>query len=115
MHRFFVAMSFVVAGLLITAGTNVAQDKKDEKKKEVVLKGKITCAKCDLATSDKCATVIVVKDAKSKKDVVYFFDKASHDKYHDDICTTSKTGTVTVVVTDADKKKVVSVKKLAYD
>ena len=31
-----------------------------EKAKEVTLKGNITCAKCDLGTETKCATVIEV-------------------------------------------------------
>src|SRR5262249_2433884 len=42
------------------------------KDKEVTLKGKITCAKCDLGVEKKCATVIVVKEGG--KDVTYYFD-----------------------------------------
>ncbi len=96
--------------LLLASGINSAQDKK-----EVVLKGKITCNKCDLAKSDECQTVIVVKDEKAKKDIVYFFDKASHGKFHDDVCSTPMKGTVTGTVKDVDKKKVVTVKKVEYD
>ena len=107
-----VAAMFLV-GLLVTTDANFAQDKKDGKK-EVVLKGKICCNKCELSVGAECATVIVVKDDKSKKDVVYFFDAPSDKKYHDDICVSAKDGTVTGIVKEADKKKIISVKKLEY-
>lgn len=102
----------VASALLITAGTS-AQDKKKEEK-QVTLKGKIACNKCELGKSDQCETVIVVKDDK-KKDVVFFFDAASHKKFHDDICASAKNGTVEGVVKDVEKKKVISVKKVTYD
>ena len=79
-----------------------------------MLKGKITCAKCDLGIAKECETVIVVK-GKDKKDITYWFDKKGHGKFHDDICTASKNGTVTGTVKDEDKKKVVTVKKVEYD
>jgi hypothetical protein len=106
------AFVLVCAGLLIAAATNSAQEKE---KKDVVLKGKITCAKCDLGISNDCATVIVVKDKEAKKDITYYFDKKGHGKYHDDICTAAKNGTVTGTVNDDGKKKVITVKKLDYD
>ena len=102
---------FTVA-LVLAGGANYAQDKE---KKDVVLKGKICCAKCELSVETKCATVIVVKDAKSKKDVTYYFDKDGHGKFHDDICTGAKNGTVEGTVKDADKKKIVTVKKVTYE
>jgi hypothetical protein len=107
------AMAMCV-GLLLMTGANFAQDKKDTKK-EVSLKGLVACNKCELGKSKECETVLVVKDEKSKKDVVYFFDKASHGKFHDDICTSAKKGTVTGVVKDVEKKKVISVTKVAYE
>ena len=36
--------------------------------------------------------MIVVKDKKSKKDIIYYFDKDGHEKFHDDICTAAKNG-----------------------
>ena len=51
---------------------------------EVTLKGKVTCAKCDLGTSDKCQTVVVVK--ADGKDVVYTFDAAGETAHHKEIC-----------------------------
>ena len=104
------ASALVCAALLLVAGTNTAGEKD---KKEVVLKGTITCPKCDLGIAKECGTVIVVK--VNKKDITYYFDTESNKKYHDDICTAAKKGTVTGIVKDADKKKVISVKKVEYD
>jgi hypothetical protein len=113
MRTFIAAVALMCAGLLVVSGTNA--DTKDKKDKEVKLTGKITCAKCDLGTATECQTVIVVKDKETKKDITYYFDKAGHGKYHDDICTAAKNGSVTGTVKDADKKKVVTVKKVEYD
>jgi hypothetical protein len=112
MRNIIPAFALVCAGLLIAAATNSGQEKE---KKDTVLKGKITCAKCDLGISDDCATVIVVKDKEAKKDITYYFDKKGHGKYHDDICTAAKNGTVTGTLKDDGKKKVITVKKLDYD
>lgn len=111
MRTLFCLLSLFAVTLLLAAGT-VAQDKKTEKK-EVVLKGLIACNKCELAKSTECETVIVVKDEK-KKETIYFFDAASHAKYHDGVCAAAAKGTVTGFVTEKDKKKVISVKKLEY-
>jgi hypothetical protein len=84
-----------------------------EKDKEVTLKGKITCPKCELNVEKKCWTVIVVK--KDKDDVVYYFDKETHKKYHKDICEEGKKGKVTGVVSKEGAKMLITVKKLEYD
>ena len=114
MRTLIAGFALVCAGLLFTCNTNQAQEEK-KAEKEIVLTGKVTCNKCELKKSTKCETVIVVKDEKSKKDVVYFFDKDSHGKFHDDICSAGKTGTVSGTVKDVEKKKVISVKKVTYD
>lgn len=114
MRTIAAAFAMLCFAMLLMTDTNVAGEKKAEKK-EVVLKGKVCCAKCELNVATECQTVIVVQDPKSKKDVVVYFDKASHDKYHDDICTAAKSGTVTGIVKDQDKKKIVSVKKVTYE
>jgi hypothetical protein len=114
MRMLMTAVLAMCVGLILMTGANFAQDKK-ESKKEVVLKGLVACNKCELGKSTECETVIVVKDAKSKTDIVYFFDKASHGKYHDGICAAAKNGTVTGTVKDVAKKKVVSVSKVAYE
>ena len=72
----FRILTAFVAGMALVAfaGNPVAADEKEGK--EVTLEGKITCPKCDLAESDKCFTVIKVKDK------VYWFDAESNKKYH---------------------------------
>jgi hypothetical protein len=111
------ALLFAVAGLTLSTGAFAAEEKKaeekktDEKKtekKEVTLTGKITCAKCDLGETDKCATVIKVDKE------VYYFDADSNKKYHKDICQAGKDGTVTVTVKEEEKKKIIAVTKLEY-
>lgn len=112
MRILLAAFALAASAILLAAGTN-AQDKKKEEK-QTTLKGKICCNKCELSTGSDCATVILVKDDK-KKDVLYFFDAAAHKKFHDDICTSAKNGTVVGVVKEVEKKKVISVKKLTYE
>lgn len=110
MRRLFAVVAFMGAALLLaTAGSNFG----GEKDKTVVLKGKITCAKCDLAVEKKCATVIVVKE--DKKDVVYYFDAAGHKKNHGTICEAGKAGSVEGVVGKDGDKKTITVKKVTYD
>jgi len=110
--KMWVAVLF--AGVLVSplfVGQGAAQDKK--KDKEVSLKGKVTCAKCDLGLEKNCTTVIVVKE--SGKDVVYYFDTKANKDYHSDICSDSKPGEVTGAVSEKDGKKTITVNKLKYD
>ena len=81
-------------------------------KKEVTLKGKITCGKCDLGVDTACATVIVVK--KDNKDVTYYFDAAGHKKHHAAVCTEAKEGSVTGTTKKDGKKDIVVVKELKF-
>lgn len=108
MFRTLKVLSLGVVFALAVVAT--AEDKKDAK--EVKLTGTITCAKCDLKETEKCETVIVVKE-KDKK-VVYHFDKDSHKKNHGEVCQASKEGTVTGTVSEMDKKHFVTVKSLEY-
>jgi hypothetical protein len=112
MRTVIAIFTLAAVALLFASGYNNAGEKKD-----TVLKGKITCNKCDLGKSSDCETVIVVKEKvkDETKEVVYFFDKKSDKKYHGAICTESKNGTVTGTVKDEDKKKVINVKKVEYD
>ena len=84
-----------------------AEDKKEEAK-EVTLEGKITCPKCDLGESDKCFTVIKVKDK------VYWFDAEASKKYHGQICSDPKDGKVTGKVKKEGEKMVITVTKLEF-
>ena len=79
--------------------------------KEVTLKGTITCAKCDLKQTEKCATVIVVK--VKDKDVVYFLDPKGKNP-HKMICTESKKGSVTGTVSEVDGKKIIKASKVEF-
>jgi hypothetical protein len=110
MRSILAIFTLAALGLLLASGINSAQDKKE---KEVVLKGKITCNKCDLGKSKGCETVIVVKE--KDKEIVYWFDTAAHKKFHGAVCSESKNGAVTGTVKDEDKKKVVTVSKVEYD
>jgi hypothetical protein len=101
----------LVAGLGLAAW---AQDKKDKDAKpadkEVTLKGLIVCTKCELKETSECSNAIKVKE--DGKDVIYYLkDKADGEKYHDDICTGPKKGSVTGVVSEKDKKKYITPKK----
>lgn len=105
-----VAMSLAIFAVSLLFLASVDAGGKD---KEVVLKGTVTCAKCDLKVEKKCATVIVVKE--KDKDVTIYFDAASNKKYHPDTCTEPKKGTVTGVVTTKDDKKTIAVSAVKYE
>jgi hypothetical protein len=109
--RAMLASAALVGALLLVLGGVQAQGTKG---KEVTLKGTITCAKCDLGTAQKCQTVIVTKD-KDGKDVVVYFDPASHGKNHKEICSSPKQGSVTGTVSEKDGKKVIAAKKVNFE
>lgn len=101
------AAAFAVVALVATASARAD----DKEKKDVTLKGEVCCAKCALKMSDKCATVIKVKE--KDKDVVYYFTKEGKDP-HKDICTGGKDGSVTGKVTEKDGKKYITVSKVEF-
>jgi len=90
-----------------------ADDKKESKEK--VLKGTVTCAKCDLKIDGqaKCHTVVQVKE--DDKDVIYWFDVDGSKKFHNPICKEAKKGSVTGVVSEKDGKKWIKVSKVEFD
>lgn len=96
------ALSFVVFTGARAGGAN-----------PVTLKGKVTCAKCELNVAKKCNTVIVTKD--DGKDVITYFDVAGHKKHHGETCQTPKTATVTGVVTVEGGKRTIAVSSLKYE
>ncbi len=113
--RVLMACLMILGGSLALCSTEAAQKAGDEKK-EVTLKGKVCCAKCELGVEKECMTVIVTKDPKdAKKDLTIYFDKASHTKDHAKICGDAKPGSVTGIVTDDGKKKIIAVKTLKLD
>jgi hypothetical protein len=113
MRILLASLLFLCTAALLWQNAVVGQEKKEaQDKKEVTLKGKITCAKCELDVTPDCATVIVVK--VEKKDVVYYFDKKGHEKHHDGVCSGGKEGTVTGIVADDGKKKTITVTSLKF-
>jgi hypothetical protein len=102
-----------LAGLVIVFcfSTATADEKKDE---PVTKKGTIGCAKCSfgkITGAKGCAMGILVKEKVDgeEKDVFYYFDAATHKKYHGadadvNLCTKKVKGTVKGVVSkDGDK------------
>lgn len=82
--------------------------------KEVTLKGKIMCAKCELKESKTCQTVIKVKE-DGKEVTYYFHDKGNKETHHEAVCGGGrKEGTVTGIVTEKDGKKWIAPKKVEY-
>lgn len=103
------AYSVLVLSLVLgLTATVIAEDKKEDKK----IEGTITCAKCDLGKADSCATVIKAKEGN--KEVIYWFDKASHGKHHGAVCSAGKEGTVTGTVTKEGDKMIIKVTKLEF-
>jgi hypothetical protein len=84
--------------------------------KEVTLKGKIMCARCELKDKDfkKCQTVIEVQEGG--KAVLYYFKDKGHDEpYHEEVCGGGrKDGTVVGTVEEKDGRKWVTPKKVDY-
>ncbi len=74
-----------------------------EEKKEVTLKGTITCTKCQLKETEACGNAIVVEKG-GKKITYYFQDKGRKESYHKNFCTGAKKGSVTGVVSEKDGK-----------
>lgn len=105
--------SLLLLGLTAVFFTGASAEEKKEEKKEVTLKGKICCAKCELNVETSCMTVIVAK--KDKKDVTYYFDPKGDKKYHDEICTGAKNGSVTGTVKTEGKKSIITVKSLKFE
>jgi hypothetical protein len=100
--------AYTVVCLALVLGVATAE----EKKKQVTLEGKITCAKCDLGVADKCATVIVAKE--DGKDVTYYFDAKGDKANHKEICQGGKDGKVTGTVSEKDGKKIITVSKVEF-
>ncbi len=93
--------------LVLVAGVYAADEK--------TLKGKITCAKCELKVDGQkqCHTVIVVKE--KDKDVTYWFDADGSKKHHKEICQEGKKGSATGELGEMDKKKTIKVSKVEFD
>lgn len=79
----------------------------ETKGKTVTLEGTATCAKCDLGTEDKCATVLQVKEGD--KTVDYFITGEPDKEFHKKICKKAKDAKATGTVSEEDGKKMLEV------
>jgi hypothetical protein len=102
-------LSVLVLGLAVCVFTAPAAAAEG---KEVKLEGTITCGKCDLKESEKCATTIVVE--KDGKKTTYWFDEKSSKKYHGDICTKPTKGMVEGTCKKEGDKLILTVTKLNF-
>jgi hypothetical protein len=78
----------------------------------VTLKGKATCAKCDLKQTDACQAALVV--TQDGKDVVYYIKMDTNGKaLHKEVCQAAKDGvSVTGVVSEKDGQKWITASKI---
>jgi hypothetical protein len=97
----------VVAALLPDASPSTATVEK-----QTVFTGTITCAKCDLKQSVKCATVLQIREGG--RPTVYYFDPASNKKYHRFICVQSVRGTVTGELIEKGNQLTIQVKQVEF-
>lgn len=81
--------------------------------KEVTLKGLIGCPKCEFGVAQSCSTAIQVKEGG--KEILVHFDTAGNKKFHDEICSGAKKGTVTGTVMTVKDKKTITVKTVSFD
>src|SRR6516162_6627636 len=108
MRSLFLTSLALLVGLTMTLNL-VAGDKK-----EVTVKGKVMCAKCELKETSKCQTVVVVKEG-DKEVTYYFHDKGAKESYHENVCGGGKQeATVTGVVMEKEGKKWLTPSKVVY-
>ena len=82
-----------------------------DKAEEVTLKGKATCAKCDLAKTEKCQAALVVTE--DGKEVVYYVKGKGASDLHKEVCKAAKDGvSVTGVVSEKDGQKWITASKI---
>ncbi len=70
----------------------------------VTLVGEGQCAKCSLGKSDTCQNVVVVTEG-GKEQIYYLAQNALSLKFHDSVCTETKSIKVVGVVKDVGGKK----------
>lgn len=95
------ALRHVIA-LLVAAGLALSSAAAEE----VVLAGKIACAKCTpkKAGAKDCQNVLIVTD-KEGRDVEYYIAKNAVTVKHGDVCTSTKRVTLAGAVSEKDGRK----------
>jgi hypothetical protein len=99
------ATTLISAAMAVVASGGFAAE--EIKEKTVTLEGTATCAKCDLGTEDKCATVLQVKEGD--KTVTYYITGEPDKEFHKKICKSSKEAKATGTVSEKDGKKMLEV------
>lgn len=97
--------SLMSAALAVFACSAFAAD--EAKDKTVTLEGTATCAKCDLGTEEKCATVLQVKEGE--KTETYYITGEPDKEFHKKICKSAKEAKATGKVSEKDGKKMLEV------
>lgn len=77
------------------------------KDKTMTLEGTATCAKCDLELTEKCETVLQVKEGD--KTETYYITGALDKEFHKKICKSAKDAKATGTVSEKDGKKMLEV------
>jgi Family of unknown function (DUF6370) len=106
-------MKFVAFALcaMICVAISASFTRADDAAKEVTLKGKATCAKCDLKQTDKCQAALVV--TQDGKDVVYYVKGKGASDLHKEVCQAAKDGvSVTGIVSEKDGQKWITASKI---
>jgi len=97
----------------LLACAEIKKQGKDEDNRVVTLKGRISCAKCDLERQRTCRTVIKVKEGE--KYVVYYFDWKSNHDYHLRICQKPTNGKVTGTIKEEGGRFIITASKVEFD
>ncbi len=94
-----------LALIFVVGFAATAEDKKASK--DTTLKGTLGCAKCVFKVKGitKCTNAIEVKGKGGEKEIVLIDDAGGKASYHKEICTESKAGSVTGVVSTKGKQK----------
>ncbi len=85
----------------------------DDTKKEVTIKGDVSCASCELKKQDTCNAVIVMKDGD--KEVIYYFDAESQKNHGKECCKEKRAAKVTGTTSEKDGKKWITVTKVEFE
>jgi hypothetical protein len=113
----------ILVALVCSLSHSVAEDKTGSPNDPVTLKGKITCARCELNDAPKCHTVIVVRQQNAggngnnndnEDDEVYYFDVEADKKYHTQVCEQGVNGAVVGLISEKNGVKYIKVSKLAF-
>lgn len=98
----------VLTGLMVAALTTPAFA---ADKKEVTLTGTGTCAKCALHETDKCQTVLQMKEG-DKTETYYLSQNKVAKEFHENVCKEPQKITVTGTVKEKDGKKMLTASKI---